>query len=128
MTAQIAVAQRRHPVTEISGLIADRCVVIVFNRRLKLHLRGVREIPVARINKVGDAPHEALLDPKQVRAIVHIRMVHALILRLLVRLQLGLAEGVTQRECERDDNTKGDYDSQQYFQIPPAHRAPICIS
>ena len=69
-----------------------------------LHLRSVRQIPVARIVEVRGAAHEAQLDPDQIGAIVQIGVVHALIARLLFRLQLLLAEGVEPGEPERNDD------------------------
>ena len=82
--------------------------------RRNLHLCSVRKVSVARIDKVRSATHEALLDAEEIRAIVQIGMVHDLILRLLFRLQLRLAEGVVPCRCQRHD----DADRNCYFQQP----------
>ena len=100
---------------KISGLVADRCPVIVFGGRLQLHLRGVRKVSVAGVHEVRGAAHEAQFHAEQIGAIVQIGMVHALILRLLFRLQLRLSEGVVPRPCECDDGADSNCDFQQHF-------------
>jgi hypothetical protein len=107
---------------KVSGLVADRCPVIVFGGRLQLHLRGVGEVSVARVHEVRRAAHEAQFHAEQIGAIVQIWMVHALILRLF-RLQLRLSEGVISRPCECNDGADSNCDSQQQFQIFPVFRA-----
>ena len=100
---------------QFSVLVADGCLVIVFRRWLQLHLCSVREIPVAGVNEVSGAAHEAQLHTEQICAIVQIGMVHNLILRFLFRLQLVLAEGVVACQYERHNGADSDRYSQQAF-------------
>jgi hypothetical protein len=88
----------------------------------ELHLRGVRKVPVAGINKVrGAATHEAQLHAQQIGAIVQIGMMHARFSLLLVRLQRLLAEDVV--PCQRERNHSADGNDDSAFQIFPVFRA-----
>jgi hypothetical protein len=88
----------------------------------KLHLRGVRKVPVAGINKVRrTTAREALLHAQQIRAIVQIGMMHALFSLLLVRLQGLLAEDVA--PCQRERNHSADANNDSAFQIFSVFRA-----
>ena len=107
----IDIALRRR---QFSVLVAD-FFVIVFRRWLQLHLCSVGEVPVAGVNEVRGAAHEAQLHTEQICAIVQIGMVHDLILRLLFRLQLVLAEGVVTCQYERHNGADSNRDSQQHF-------------